>query len=156
MKNIPNLLGNWLMGVTKKRKSTIRVGACALSWAIWNVQNDYIFSRAKLNSFIQVISLATHWIRTWSLLQQTDKCEEMATGCSRLKSVTRDIFNQSSWCLDLWLACWGIGVIYRVVLFLDFFEGKLSSLLITNIVRDTETIRRLNQPNLASNRKRNS
>jgi hypothetical protein len=33
-KNIKNLFGNWLTGVPKKEKAYIRVGACALTWAI--------------------------------------------------------------------------------------------------------------------------
>jgi hypothetical protein len=33
-KNIKNLFGNWLMGVPKKEKAYIRVGVCALTWAI--------------------------------------------------------------------------------------------------------------------------
>jgi hypothetical protein len=39
-----NLCGNWLREVLKKYKAQIRVGLCALLWAIWNVLNDYIFS----------------------------------------------------------------------------------------------------------------
>jgi hypothetical protein len=66
-KNINNLFGNWLAGVIKKEKAQIRVGVCALLWALWNVRNDYVFSMAK-STFMQVIPLATHWIRTWSYL----------------------------------------------------------------------------------------
>jgi hypothetical protein len=59
-KNITNLFGNWLVGVNKKEKAHIRVGVCALLWAMWNVRNDYFFNKAKSNSFMQVIPLATH------------------------------------------------------------------------------------------------
>jgi hypothetical protein len=100
-KNITNLFGNWLAGVSEKEKAQIRVGACAMLWALWNVRNDYIFNRAKQNSFMQVIPLAAHWIRTWSLIQSTNKQEAMASGCSHLESVARDIYNQSSWRFDL-------------------------------------------------------
>jgi hypothetical protein len=61
-KNIINLFGNWLEGVEKKERAQIQVGVCALLWAIWHVCNDYIINRAKPNSFMQVIPLATHWI----------------------------------------------------------------------------------------------
>ena len=66
--NITNLFGNWLYGVPKKDKSDIRVGACAVLWAIWHVRNDIIFNKTKVSSFLQVIPLATHWIHTWSNL----------------------------------------------------------------------------------------
>jgi hypothetical protein len=59
-KNITNLFGNWLAGVVKKDKVQIRVGLCALLWAILNVRNDYIFNKRKTTSFMQVIPLATH------------------------------------------------------------------------------------------------
>jgi hypothetical protein len=72
-KNIKNLFGNWLAGVTKKVKAQIRVGACAILWALWNVSNDYIFNRAKQKKIMQVIPLPTHWICTWSLLQSIEK-----------------------------------------------------------------------------------
>jgi hypothetical protein len=56
-KNIMNLFGNWLAGVDKKERVQIRVGAYVFLWALWNVRNDYIFNRAKQNSFMQVILL---------------------------------------------------------------------------------------------------
>ena len=67
-KNIKNLFGNWLNNVAKQDKIQIRVGVCALLWTIWNVRNDLIFNRTKTTSFLQVIPLATHWIRMWSYL----------------------------------------------------------------------------------------
>jgi hypothetical protein len=54
--NVSNLFGNWLNGVTKKNKGHIRVGVCALLWAIWNVRNDFIFNKKNFPSFLQVYS----------------------------------------------------------------------------------------------------
>jgi hypothetical protein len=45
--NITNLFGNWLNGVPKKEKGHIRVGICAMLWAIWRVRNDFIFNKKK-------------------------------------------------------------------------------------------------------------
>jgi hypothetical protein len=45
--NIKNLFGNWLNGLDKKTKARIRVGVCALLWAIWNCRNDIVFNRAE-------------------------------------------------------------------------------------------------------------
>ena len=104
-KNITNLFGNWLRGVAKKLKAQIRVGVCALLWAIWNVRNDYIFNRAQYLSFLQVVPLATHWIRMWSYLQPTEKRVVLATGCNRLESVARDLYNQCSWRFDRRITC---------------------------------------------------
>jgi hypothetical protein len=62
--NVTNTFGNWLNGVPKKYKEHIRVGVCALFWAIWTVRNDFIFNTQNFTSFMQVIPLATHWIHT--------------------------------------------------------------------------------------------
>jgi hypothetical protein len=88
--SIKNLFGNWLVGVSKHERAYIRVGACALVWAIWKVRNDYIFNNAKSTSFMQVIPLASHWIRTWSCLQPTEKQEDLVTECNHLEKVARD------------------------------------------------------------------
>ena len=82
--SIDNFFGNWLSGVDKKEKVQIRVGVCALIWAIWDIHNDYIFNNAKTSSFLQVIHLATHWIRTWSYLQSTDHRSALDIECNRL------------------------------------------------------------------------
>jgi hypothetical protein len=42
-KNVSNLFGGWLHGVHKIAKNQIRVGICALLWAMWHVRNDLIF-----------------------------------------------------------------------------------------------------------------
>ena len=91
--DITNLFGGWLAGVSKKEKAQIRVGACALLWAMWNIRNDYIFNRAKKTSFMQVIPMATNWIRTWSFLQSMDKRGAMDFGCNRLEAVASDLYS---------------------------------------------------------------
>ena len=103
--SINNLFGNWLRGVDKNEKVQIRVGVCALLWAIWNIRNDYIFNNAKSFSFMQVIPLATHWIRMWSVLQSTEKRGALDIGCNQLELVARDMYNQFSWRVDRRLAC---------------------------------------------------
>jgi hypothetical protein len=49
--NVTNLFGNWLNEVSRKVKGHIRVGVCALLWAIWNVRNDFIFNKKKFSIF---------------------------------------------------------------------------------------------------------
>jgi hypothetical protein len=103
--SIKNLFGNWLVGVSKHERAYIRVGACALMWAIWKVWNDYIFNNAKSTSFMQVIPLASHCIRMWSCLQPTEKQEDLVTRCNLLEKVAWDLYSQCNWRFDLLLAC---------------------------------------------------
>jgi hypothetical protein len=42
--NITNLFGICLAREEIKKKAQIQAGVFALLWAIWNVQNDYIFT----------------------------------------------------------------------------------------------------------------
>jgi hypothetical protein len=95
--SIDHMFGNWLTGANKSEKRNIRVGACALLWAIWNTRNDYIFNKQNKSSFLQVIPRAVHWIRMWSFLQPKEQRQDLASGCSRLEMVARDLFNQCSW-----------------------------------------------------------
>jgi hypothetical protein len=95
--SIENLFGNWLQGAIVSDKINIRVGACALLWAIWNTRNDFVFNKQKKYSFLQVIPLATHWIRLWSYLRPVEQRQDMESGCSRLETVARDLFSQCSW-----------------------------------------------------------
>jgi hypothetical protein len=50
--NIKNLFGRWLNGIDKKIKERIRVGVCALIWAMWNSRNDVIFNKAGHDQFL--------------------------------------------------------------------------------------------------------
>ena len=119
--NIINLFGNWLNGVGKRGKTQIRVGVCALLWAIWHVWNDYVFNKAKNTSFMQVIPLATHWIRTWSYLQSQDRRQDMDFGCNRLETVMQEFFTQFGWQCANRIACWCIGVSCYAVSFVGWF-----------------------------------
>jgi hypothetical protein len=62
-KNITNLFGNWLSGIAKKDLVQIRVGVCAVLWAIWNMRNDTVFNKPTKQPFLQVLPMVIHWIR---------------------------------------------------------------------------------------------
>jgi hypothetical protein len=96
-KNITNLFGNWLKGIPKKELIFIRVGVCAVIWTMWNTRNDFIFNKPKTLSFLQVIPMVTHWIRTWSYLQQEEQQAVMDSRCNHLETVARDLFNRCGW-----------------------------------------------------------
>jgi hypothetical protein len=95
--NITNLFGNWLNGIGKKTKALIRVGVCALVWAIWNCRNDVVFNRVSKPNFLQVIHRAASSIHMWSYLLPTEQREPLDTGCNRLMAVVRAIFSQGGW-----------------------------------------------------------
>ena len=98
--NINHLFGSWLNGVDKRVKHQIRVGICALLWAMWHVRNDLTFNKTKNASFLQVIPLATHWTRTWLCLQPEAQRQDMDSGCNRLEMVAQDLFSRCGWQLD--------------------------------------------------------
>jgi hypothetical protein len=95
--NVTNMFGNWLNGVDKKTKVRIRVGVCALVWAIWNCRNDVVFNRAVTPNFLQVFHRASSWIHMWSYLLPVEQRDPMDVGCNRLMGVVRAIFNQGGW-----------------------------------------------------------
>jgi hypothetical protein len=90
-------LGNGSMVLIKKTKERIRVGVCALIWAIWNCRNDVIFNNAGRDQFLQVMHTTTYWIHMWSLILPEDQREFMYIGCTRLMAFIRAIFNQDGW-----------------------------------------------------------
>jgi hypothetical protein len=92
--NINNLFGNWLNGVSKSEKINLRVGTCAILWAIWHVRNEFIFNKSHFSLFLQVIPLAIHWIRMWSYLQSAECRLDMDIGYNRLATVAGDIYSQ--------------------------------------------------------------
>ena len=85
--SIESLFGTWLAGVDHITASRIRIGICALMWAIWNFKNDMIFNRQHILTFLQVIFSATAQIRMWSLLTPTDSREPLVTGCHQWEMV---------------------------------------------------------------------
>ena len=87
------MFGNWLNGVDKDTKARIRIGICALLWALWNCRNDVVFNKVGNTNFLQVFLRATHWIREWSYLLPADQRAPMDSGCTRLERVARDIYN---------------------------------------------------------------
>jgi hypothetical protein len=54
-KNVTNLFGNWLAGIDKRDVKQIRIGVCAIIWALWNARNDHVFNKPKAPSFLYVV-----------------------------------------------------------------------------------------------------
>jgi hypothetical protein len=93
-------VGHQLAGIDKRDVKQIRVGVCAIIWAIWNAQNDKVFNKTRASSILQVILVASHWIRMWSYLQPVEVREAMDIGCNRLETVARVLFSQFGWRRD--------------------------------------------------------
>jgi hypothetical protein len=102
------MFGNWLNGVEQHIKARIRLGVCALVWALWKCRNDTVFNKIGTAHFFQVIRMATHWTREWSYLPPEAQRAPMDSGCIRLEMVARAIYNQGGWRLfkrlhDAWV-----------------------------------------------------
>ena len=95
--NINTLFGTWLDGIEPQTARYIRVGVCALLWAVWNCRNDLVCNRTTNTHFLQVIFRATTLIRMWSLLTQTEAREHLVTGSTRWEMVARAIFSRLGW-----------------------------------------------------------
>ena len=91
--SIESLFGTWLAAVEHTTAARIRIGICALMWAIWNCRNDMIFNRQHILTFLQVIFRVTTWIRMWSLLTPTVFREPLVTGCNQWEMVAWATFN---------------------------------------------------------------
>jgi hypothetical protein len=113
--SIAHMFGNWLNGIEKHEKANIRVGVCAVLTVIWHVRNNFIFNKSCFPSFLQVIPLVTHWIRTWSYLQPAEQCQDIDIGCNHLAMVARDIYSRLDWRFDCRLTCWSIGLVRKCV-----------------------------------------
>ena len=95
--SVSTLFGTCPVGIESETARHIRVGACALLWAIWNCRNDLAFNRITTIHFLQVVFRATALIRMWSLLTPTEAKEHLVTGSVRWEMVARDIFNRFGW-----------------------------------------------------------
>ena len=49
--SVGTLFGTWLVGIEAKTARDIRVGVCALLWAIWNCRNDLAFKNNNYSFF---------------------------------------------------------------------------------------------------------
>jgi hypothetical protein len=88
---------NWLDWVDKASKEQIWTCICALMWPTWNCRNDIVFNKSTNAHYLQVSLWVTHWMHEWSYLLLVAQRAHIDSGCSRLETVTRDIYNQGGW-----------------------------------------------------------
>ena len=96
--SISHMFENWLVGVNKKTKELIFVGASAVCWALWLSRNEMVFDRSPLKSYLQVLFRATYWLRKWAQLQRHDDHIKLIKDVYRkLKSMIMQIFVNFRW-----------------------------------------------------------
>ena len=93
-RNMSNMFESWLNGIPKDFKPLVLVGAAALCWSVWLCRNAVVFDN-KQSSFLQVIYLTTHWLRTWAILQRPSSQNILAVASHFLAQVAKDFFAQA-------------------------------------------------------------
>jgi hypothetical protein len=56
-----------------------------------------IYNKSRASSFVQIIPLATHWIRMLSFLQSVEHRQDI--GCNLLETVAQDLTTSAPGCL---------------------------------------------------------
>ena len=96
--SMSHIFGNWLVGVDKRIKNLILVGASALCWVLWLSRNDMVFDKSPSKSYLQVLFRATYWLRCWTQLQ---RCKEdislINDACPKLESTIMQLFPNFGW-----------------------------------------------------------
>jgi hypothetical protein len=92
------------MEVTRIEKEQIKVGACALLWAMWNIQNDYIFNIAKQKK-IHTSYSAGNPLNLYVVLNTTNGQAQGDGFWVQSPRVGRMGYIYNQWRFDLRLAC---------------------------------------------------
>jgi hypothetical protein len=96
--SISHMFGNWLVGVSKKIKKLILVGASAICWALWLSRNDMVFDKTPSKSYLQVLFRATYWLRGWAQLQRHDEDIKLINDeCRKLETTIMHLFANFGW-----------------------------------------------------------
>jgi len=91
---VDDMFGHWLDGIESNLKPLILLGASALCWSLWLCRNAFIFEN-KHTSFLQVIYLTTHWLRTWAVLQKSSSQEVVVAASRYLAQVANEFFTRA-------------------------------------------------------------
>ena len=70
--SIEDLFDHWFKLGDNLHNSLLLTATSALYWTIWITQNEVIFDKSRLKTFLQVLFWGTHWLRQWARLQQRD------------------------------------------------------------------------------------
>jgi len=89
--SVDDMFGHWLDGIRSNLKPLILLGASALCWSLWLCRNAFIFEN-KHTSFLQVIYLTMHWLRTWAVRQKSSSQEVVVAASQYLAQVAKEFF----------------------------------------------------------------
>lgn len=75
------MFASWLSCLSKYLRPLVLLGAAAICWSLWLGSNDVVFDNIKIDSPFQVISLITHWLRSWDILRKSGLHNFIAVAC---------------------------------------------------------------------------
>jgi hypothetical protein len=91
------MFGTWILNINGSMRKLILVGIGTILWGVWLSQNAVAFDKKPILSYMQVIYMATHWARTWSLFQEEEARQQLQDVCCLLETVTTEIFARHRW-----------------------------------------------------------
>jgi hypothetical protein len=95
--NSIHVFGGWVQRMNDKDRKLLLVGLGAMLWSIWLSQNDIVFNKTSISSYMQVIFRATYWTRTWSVFQKEEHQVFLCLACRLMETLTMDIFVKHGW-----------------------------------------------------------
>jgi hypothetical protein len=83
-------------------------GHLCCSLGMCNVRNDFIFSKSRTSTFLEVIHVAIHWSWTCPFIQSAEKRQAMDSRLSRLEMVALSLYDRCGSRLDNRITVWCI------------------------------------------------
>jgi hypothetical protein len=96
-RNIKHVHGGWVQNMNEKNKRLLFVRVGTMFWSIWLNQNDIIFNKKQILSYLQVMFRATYWIRIWASFQKEDAQVILRTACRLMETLTMKFFVKHGW-----------------------------------------------------------
>jgi hypothetical protein len=91
-RNIEHVYGDWVQNMSNTNKRLLFVGLCAMFWSIWLSQNDIIFNKKSISSYMQVMFRTTYWTRTWASFQKEEGQVILQNACRLMETMAMEIF----------------------------------------------------------------
>ena len=96
--SVDHMFHDWLHGVPIKTKRMYLVGASALCWALWLSQNDTVFDKHSMKTYMQVLFRGTHWLRDRAQLQRREEDTIIIMeACRSLQTMVMQVFANHGW-----------------------------------------------------------
>jgi hypothetical protein len=70
LNNIKHIFGGWVQEMNDNDRKLLLIGMGAILWSIWLNQNDIVFNKTSISTYIHIIFRATYWTRAWSVFQK--------------------------------------------------------------------------------------